>query len=258
MARLPEIDFDLKLPKPPFWLIAGFLILVVLTWVPLVLIAKMRVTHSTEPRVHLFLDMDKQPRLNTQTRAEVFRDERSMRQPVEGTVARGDLRAADHLYRGFQGQRPSAGPENEGEQGASGDGQSAEPSYYDDYPEEIELTEDFLKRGQEQFNTYCYPCHGKAGYGDGPVHQRCGPLMQTTETSWTQPTSLHTDAVRDRSEGYIYDVITNGVNNMPPYGAQIEVEDRWAIVAYVRALQLAEQFPADRLPAEQREALEQP
>jgi mono/diheme cytochrome c family protein len=239
MAKLPEFDLDLKLPKPPFWLIAGFLVMVIVSWIPLALIARARVSRSPQPRVHLFLDMDAQPKKKAQTPSPVFADGRAMRGRIAGTVARGELQADDHLYRGY---RVVAGDEGQ-----------AKTEFIDGFPEQIEVDRQFLKRGQAQFNTFCYPCHGRDGYGNGPVTQRAMTL--TSGSTWIPPTNLHMQTIRDRSDGYLFFIIGNGVRNMPAYGSQIDVKDRWSIVAYMRALQLAEEFPEQALSAEQKKAL---
>jgi mono/diheme cytochrome c family protein len=125
-------------------------------------------------------------------------------------------------------------------------------------PEGIDLDRRFIARAQAQYNTFCYPCHGLDGYGNGPVHQRASGLMAGTETTWIQPTSLHSQVVRERGDGYLFNVITNGVRNMPGYASQVPVKDRWAIVAYIRTLQLAEQFPYQGLSQQQQQALPKP
>ena len=241
MARLPDIDLDLKLPKPPFWLIAGFIIFVVLSWIPLALIARARVTNSPHPRVHLFHDMDHQPKVKAQDVSRLFRDHRAMRPPVRGTVARGQLNLDDHYHRGYTT--------------VTGEDGKPQTKYFEGMPEQVEVSEAFVRRGQTQYNNYCYPCHGLDGAGDGPVNQRAQSLVENTDTSWITPTSLQSQTIRERSEGYLFNVISNGVRNMPGYASQIAVEDRWAIVSYIRALQLSDRFPADELPADQREQL---
>jgi mono/diheme cytochrome c family protein len=244
MAKLPDIDLDLKLPKPPFWMVAGFLILVILTWLPLVFIARARVTHSNKPRVHLFHDMDHQAKVKTQRTSTVFADGRSMRPPIEGTVARGGLEADDHFYRGYQLKKNQ-------------DGQY-ETVYFKGLPEEVDLDRQLVEAGRKHYQTFCYPCHGTDGYGNGPVHRRASSLMTGTDTTWIQPTSLHSQTIRERSDGYLFNVIGNGVRNMPGYASQIDPRERWSIVAYMRAMQLAERFPYEALPKQQRQALPKP
>jgi mono/diheme cytochrome c family protein len=95
-----------------------------------------------------------------------------------------------------------------------------------------------LERGQNRFNIYCTACHGIDGYARGTVEIRSEELGTPLNAK-----SLHEDLVRGRSEGHIFNTISNGIRNMPGYSAQIPVEDRWAIVAYVRALQLSQNAP---------------
>lgn len=244
MAKLPDIDLDLKLPKPPFWLVAGFIIFVILTWIPLALIARARVTKSDQPRVHLFLDMDQQVKKGPQQTSAVFSDNRAMRGRVPGTIPRGELNADDHYYRGYRA--------------TTGEDGSASTEFIDGFPEQVTVDRDFIKRGQRQYNNFCYPCHGKAGYGNGPVHQRTQSIQGKTETTWIPPTSLQMQTLRQRSDGYLFFVIGNGVRNMPGYGSQIDVKDRWSIVAYIRAIQLAEHYPYDQLNDEQKQQLGPP
>jgi mono/diheme cytochrome c family protein len=109
-----------------------------------------------------------------------------------------------------------------------------------------------LRRGQERYDIYCSPCHGLAGYGDGMVAMRAEGLQEGT---WTPPSSIHTELVRSRAPGHLYNTITNGIRNMPAYGPQISVEDRWAIVAYVEALQRSQAATVEDVPMELRASL---
>ncbi len=103
------------------------------------------------------------------------------------------------------------------------------------------MTQALVERGRDRFNIYCAPCHGLDGSGNGMVNQRAQELQ---EPKWVQPSNLTSDVVRARPVGHIYNTVNNGIRNMPGYGAQVPVEDRWAIVAYVRALQLSQAAPA--------------
>ena len=102
-----------------------------------------------------------------------------------------------------------------------------------------------LKRGQERFNIYCAPCHGQTGDGQGIVVQR----------GYLPPPSYHQDRLRKMPDGYIFDVITNGVRNMPSYRHQVPVADRWAIVSYLRALQRSQNATINDIPPEMRETV---
>lgn len=234
-ARVRE---ELMLRPPPFWLVAALLILVVLSWVPLVLIAKARVTPKDKPRVHIFQDMGRQPRFGAQAASPLFADGRAMRPPVPGTVARGQADLDDHYHRGLSLVRDEAG--------------QWQVRYHDGLPDRLRVDQQFLLRGQERFNIYCAPCHGLDGYGDGPINRRA---MDNQHAAWVPPTSLHTDDVRQRPDGHLYNTIRNGIRNMPAYATQIDVDDRWAIVAYIRALQRSQQTTLDDVPPDQRDRL---
>lgn len=202
----------------------GIAVLVALSLVPLALIARARVSNSPLPRVHLVPDMDDQPKHKAQSANPMFADTRASRPPVAGTQARGELRADEALATGR----------------AAGEWVSAFP---------LPLTEGLVLRGQERYGIYCAPCHGLSGYGDGPVSVRADRLQEGT---WTPASSFHTELVQGRPVGHLYNSIVNGIRNMPAYGAQIPVEDRWAIVAFVRALQRSQHARPEDVPAELR------
>lgn len=111
----------------------------------------------------------------------------------------------------------------------------------------LPVTADLLQRGREQYTIFCQPCHGAAGYGDGIAVQYGFPA----------PPSLHDQTMRQQPPGYLFDVITHGLGRMYAYGQEIDVPDRWAVVAYVQALQISQHAPADRLPEADRERLPQ-
>lgn len=111
----------------------------------------------------------------------------------------------------------------------------------------VPVTPKLLHRGQQQFNVYCSPCHGRTGYGNGMIETR----------GFLKPANLNSDRVRNAPPGYIYQVIVNGYGAMASYGYQVKnPEDRWAIIAYIRALELSRQTTLDQVPAEERSALE--
>ena len=147
----------------------------------------------------------------------------SSRTPVEGTVARGTLQDDAGFFTGKEG----------------GAAANALP-----FP----LTAQVLDRGEQRFNVYCTPCHGLSGRGDGMIVRR----------GYRQPPSFHVDRLQQAPLGHFYDVMTNGFGAMPDYRAQIAPRDRWAIAAYVRALQLSQHAAAADIPAEERQKLGQP
>jgi mono/diheme cytochrome c family protein len=171
--------------------------------------------------------MDQQARYNAQSTNTMFADTRAARPQVEGTVARGrlDVDAALNLGQ-HDGRWITAMP--------------------------VPVTDRLMRRGQERFNIYCAPCHGMDGTGAGIVAKRADRLQEGT---WVPPSNLHDATVRDRPIGHLFNTITNGIRNMPPYGAQIGVEDRWAVVAYVRALQRSRNATIEDVPAEMRTTL---
>lgn len=223
-----------ELPAPPFILIGIFLILAVATWIPLVVFARARVTKSDETRIHFTQDMDIQPKYKAQDPSEVFADGRTMRQPILGTVARGELSEDDHYERGF-------------EQKVNAQSGKIEAMFFDSFPASVQIDDALLKRGQERFNIYCAVCHGRDGYGNGAINQRVIDRQDPT-THWVPPANLNSDSVRGRPVGHLFNTVSNGIRNMAGYGAQIPVPDRWAIVAYVRALQLSQHAPPSAVP----------
>jgi mono/diheme cytochrome c family protein len=191
------------------WLAIGATIAILLALLPVLLITKARNTTSPNPRVHIIVDMDQQAKYKPQQYSPLFADRRAMRPPVSGTVARGQLRLDDHLYRG-----------------------RVDGEWVDTFP--FPITDLIVKRGQEKYEVACALCHGYAGYGDGMIGQRA-ELRQ--EPLWVPPTSFHEEQIRERELGHLFNTITHGIRNMPAMGDKITPEDRWAIIAYVRALQ---------------------
>lgn len=158
-----------------------------------------------EPYHTLLDDMRNQPRYEPYEESAFFADGRSSRLPVEGTVARGQLREDELLHTGkIDGKLANVFPNS--------------------------VTDTVMKRGQERFNIYCSPCHDMTGGGNGMVVQR----------GFKQPPSFHIDRLRNAPAGYFFDVATNGFGAMYPYADRVSVEDRWAIAAYIRALQLSQ------------------
>ena len=184
---------------------------------------------SEAPPMHPNLNMDYVQRFEAQEPNPLFADGAAMRQPVAGTVARGGLRT--------EGNAPFYY------------GRTAGGDYVEEIP--IAVNGSLLERGQERYNIYCTPCHGIAGDGRGIVAVGNGGLGY----GFAVP-SYHTEALQARPDGYIYDVIQNGVNTMPSYGHEMAAADRWAIVAYVRALQRSQAAAAADVPQTERERLE--
>jgi mono/diheme cytochrome c family protein len=121
-------------------------------------------------------------------------------------------------------------------------------------PPQIELDEQFMLRGQERFNVYCAACHGFDGGGDGIVAKRAREKPHIA-TGWAPPSSLHDPAIRGLPLGHVFNTITNGIRTMPAHGDQIQPRDRWAIVAYIRALQRSQHATLEDVPTDQRAKL---
>jgi mono/diheme cytochrome c family protein len=162
-------------------------------------------------------DMHDQPRYKPLAESDFFADLRSARPPVEGTVARGQQHEDSYFYTGKIGNSP-------------GD--------YMPFP----VTQEVLAHGRERFDIYCSPCHSRLGDGNGIIVQR----------GFRAPPSYHTERLRKAPLGYFFDVMTNGFGAMPEYASQVPPADRWAIVAYIRALQLSQNATSTDVPAGQK------
>jgi len=165
-------------------------------------------------------DMHDQPRHEPLEGSAFFQDGRASRPLVEGTVARGHLRLDDHFYIGK----------------VNGDLVKTFP---------FAITKEVLARGQERYNIYCSPCHDQVGTGQGMIVQR----------GFRAPPSYHIDRLREAPVGYFFDVMTNGFGAMYSYADRISPHDRWAIIAYVRALQLSQNAALDDVPPAKQKQL---
>ena len=165
-------------------------------------------------------DMHDQPKYIPLRESTFFADRRSARPIVAGTVARGQLHEDTLLYTGkINGADATVFP----------------------FP----IDERVMTRGRERFEIYCSPCHGRTGQGDGMVVRR----------GYRRPPSYHQDRLRHAPVGHFFDVMTNGFGAMPDYATEVRVEDRWAIAAYIRALQLSEHATLADVPVAERNAL---
>ena len=163
-------------------------------------------------------DMHDQPKHEPLEASPVFGNGSASRPMIDGTVARGQLREDQVFYSG----------------------RTAEDEFATTLP--MPLTRELLERGQSRFNAFCSPCHGRVGDGLGMVVQR----------GFKRPNSFHDQRLVDSSVGYYFDVMTNGFSQMSSYAAQISPADRWAIAAYIKALQLSQSVPVEQLPAADR------
>lgn len=185
-----------------------------------------------------------QPRYEPLEASRLFSDGLSARPPVEGTVARGQLKEDEAFHFGREGGRPVRSiPDAALHATYDRDPQRFAESFAKADP--IALRRALLERGRERYDIYCSPCHGLTGDGDGMIVRR----------GFRRPPSYHDDRLRQAAAGYFYDVMSNGFGAMAPYASRIRAEDRWAIVAYIRALQLSTHVPVDELSEEQRAVL---
>jgi mono/diheme cytochrome c family protein len=190
------------------------------------------------------LDMYDQPRNEPLEASDFFADGLSARPPVEGTIARGALREDEPFYTGKDGgQLVSQIPAAAYRATYKRDARQFDQPYEETEP--AELRKFLLRRGRERFDIYCSVCHGRAGDGDGMIVRR----------GFRRPPSYHTDRLRQAPAGHYFDVVTNGFGAMPSYASRIDVADRWAIVAYIRALQLSQNARSDDVPVDQRDKL---
>lgn len=165
-------------------------------------------------------DMHDQPRYKPLGGSAFFEDGRASRPLVEGTVPRGYARTDEHFYTGKVNGR-----------------------LVETFP--FPITRRVLERGRERYDIFCAPCHGRDGYGEGMIVQR----------GFRQPPSFHTDRLRRAPVGHFFDVITNGFGTMYSYASRIPPEDRWAIIAYIRALQLSQHATLEDVPPAERRRL---
>lgn len=173
-------------------------------------------------------DMQDMPRYKVYKQSEFFNDGRASRDLPEGTVARGLLKENKALYTG-KIDNPNPGAQAETTTNAAGNTiVTSFPNAIDEFP--VPVTKELIDRGQERYNIYCIVCHGPVGSGDGMIVRR----------GFSPPPTYHDDRLRNAPVGHFFDVITNGWGKMNSYAAQIPVNDRWAIVAYIRALQASQ------------------
>ena len=168
-------------------------------------------------------DMHYAPSYDPLQQTDFFPDGAASRALVANTVARGQLREDEHLYTGRVGGQPAT-----------------------EFP--FPVTAEVMARGQERFNVYCAPCHGRTGEGNGMIVQR----------GFRAPPSYHEERLRNTPVGYFFDVMTNGFGAMQDYAAQVSVTDRWAIAAYIRALQLSRRATVADVPPDRRGDLDRP
>lgn len=173
---------------------------------------------SDRSPIHLNQNMDDQEKFEPYEANPLFHDGSSMRHPVEGTIARGDL-IQDVVFE--TGKTPAGSLV---------------------FKNPVKVTTEVMERGQQRYNIYCRPCHGAVGDGKGIVYER-GKTQ-----GFIQPTSFHSKLQRNQPDGHFFDVMTNGIRNMSSYEYQVTTEDRWAIVHYIRALQRSQNAQIKDVP----------
>lgn len=186
---------------------------------------------ASRPPVELFPDMDHQAKYKPQAESKFFADGRADRAIPAGAVPRGRNVEADAAFLRADDAHYA--------------GKNADGSFVRGFPAGLVVNENFVRRGQDRFEIYCAPCHGKLGDGNG-ITKSYGMVATPT---------YHDDRLRGMAEGEIYNTITNGKNTMFPYADKLSPDDRWAVIAYVRALQRAAHATIDDVPLEQRGAL---
>jgi len=167
-------------------------------------------------------DMQDQPKMKPYRGTTFFSDGLSMRQPIPGTVPRGFLRTDTELFTGKKAKSASAAP-------VAASAANPYPDDTDTFP--FPVTKEVVERGRQRYEIFCSVCHGLTGNGDGMIVRR----------GFRRAASFNDDRLRTAPVGHFFDAITNGWGAMPSYASQIPVQDRWAIIAYVRALQLSQQ-----------------
>lgn len=227
-----HLEADPERRTMPKWIAAFIVSSTAFALIPFAIAAKARNSTSTEGHLHLFPDMDFQPKYKSDTACDLFPDQRCNRGEVPGTVARGALREDEALYQGLQDGEWTIG-----------------------FPRGLDLNEAFVKRGRVRYDIYCAPCHGFDGRGLGPVPAR----LLSVGAAWSVRNLVDPAATPAKMpNGQLFNTISNGFNTMMGYAQQIPATDRWAIVAYVRALQRAYNATLEDVPADKRATMPPP
>jgi mono/diheme cytochrome c family protein len=247
---IDDVHYD---PDPakkvmPKWIAAFIVATTAFALIPFAIAAKARNSRSADPHIHIFPDMDFQPKYRSDVAMDLFPDGRANRGEVRGSVARGELNQDDLFFRGLQGA---------GGDGAAAKWLTAFPTAYPD-GQPFAVDQALLERGRGRYDIFCAACHGYDGRGNGMVPERVkqgGGLWQARNLVEAPSADGKGGAVVQMPNGQLFNTISNGYNTMMGYAAQIPHADRWAIVAYVRALQRAQNAALDDVPADQRGSL---
>lgn len=280
---LDEVTEDSTPSELPRWILLGALLIMLAGLIPAAIVLNMRASFSDLPRWHVFFDMDFQPKKKPQQTTTIFKDGRTMRPQVPGTISRGQLDQQDPFYLGYDPMKVSsidadkqiyvstvdsvanASALNSALSGAvqppAGTPAAGSPAagappvlpFLEKLP--IEANEENIKLGKTKYEIYCSACHGYSGYGDGLVSKRAASLAQDT---WTPPSSLHLDRIQKQPVGQIFHTISKGQGKMASYASSITPQERWSIVLYVRALQRSRNANIEDVPVDQRGSLTDP
>ena len=254
--------------------VLGFVVVGLLAGiVPFGLIALARSQPSSQPPVHPIQDMFRQQKFRPQWPNPMFADGRAMRPRLPGVTARTDLQVDNELVnddlphmiggrdaplalddeRTYQRVVEGLEPQVAKLPSPSGRGAGGEGRYVQQIP--VPVSMDLLRRGRERYTIHCAVCHGQGGSDNGLVALRAAEIQAANgdAAGWVAPKKYHSDDVRQQPVGQLYNTIANGVRSMPAYGKQISVLDRWAIVAYVKALQRSQDAKPEDVPDDEKD-----
>ena len=225
------LESDPRRKTMPKWIFAMIVSSTAFALIPFAIAAKARNSHSAHPHYHIFADMDFQPKYKADTADDLFADGRANRGELPGTVARGLLYDDTEMHQGLT------------------KAENGDQSWITGFPKDIKLTESTMKRGQQRFNIYCAPCHGLDGRGQGMVPQR----VAANGGAWLARNLVEPGGVvTTMPNGQMFNTISNGMNTMQGYAAQIPAADRWAIILYVRALERSQHAAEGDIPNDKK------
>lgn len=245
------LDSDPSRKQVPKLVFAFIIASTAMALIPLAIAAKARNSRSSDPHIHIFPDMDFQPKYKSDQAMDLFADGRANRGDISGTVARGGMQTDELFYFGLE---------------HSDNGDAWTTGFPARYPDSPDVAPDLrgtpfavdmklLKRGQQRYNIYCSPCHGYDGRGQGMIPERVkagGGVWLARNLVEPPDAEGKGGVVIQMANGQLLNTIANGFQTMMGYASQIPAADRWAIVAYVRALQRAQNASAGDVPADQR------
>jgi mono/diheme cytochrome c family protein len=230
-------EVDIARSHMPKWIAAFVIASTAFTLIPFAIAAKARASKSVDPHIHIFPDMDFQPRYKSDQATDLFADGRANRGAIAGTIARGSLNADDLFYRGVERS-------DSGVQWATG------------FPMQLEVNDQLMKRGKNRYEIFCAPCHGFDGRGQGIVPSRVaaggGAWLARNLVDASNPVVIL------MPNGQLFHTISHGFNTMLGYAAQIPHADRWAIVLYIRALQRSQNASLEDIPPDHRSGMQMP